>query len=205
MRSNLPLGQRNQWPTCVSNPTRGLPGVVAGATTLAVLTVAFGAMALGVPYFWVAFPVGFGVVLPAAVGLAGWFEASSARAGTPAPRSSDDGAGSVAGRDETVHDDALQTLRGRYARGELDESEFERRVERLLETETVKQAADWTRADSRRSARDGIVTDTDAPHDRDGRGQRDGRGRRDEGGRSGDDRRDDIGGDGDGDEGADRV
>jgi hypothetical protein len=159
MRSNPPLEQRNQWPSCVSNPTRGLPGVVAGVITLAVLTVAFGAMALGVPYFWVAFPVGFGVVLPVAVGLAGRFEASSARTGTPTPRPSDDAAGPVADRDEVVHDEALQTLRGRYARGELDEAEFERRVERLLETETVQQAADWTRADSRRPARDGSGTD----------------------------------------------
>jgi hypothetical protein len=159
MRSNPSLERRTQWPTCASNPTRGLPGVVAGVITLAVLTVAFGAMALGVPYFWVAFPVGFGVVLPVAVGLAGRFEASSARTGTPTPRPSDDAAGPVADRDEVVHDEALQTLRGRYARGELDEAEFERRVERLLETETVQQAADWTRADSRRPARDGSGTD----------------------------------------------
>jgi hypothetical protein len=197
MRSNPSLERRTQWPTCVSNPTRGLPGVVAGVITLAVLTVAFGAMALGVPYFWVAFPVGFGVVLPVAVGLAGRFGASSAPTRTPAPRSSDDGAGPVADRDETTHDEALQTIRGRYARGELDEVEFERRVERLLETETVQQAADWTRADSRRPARDGTGTDTDATHDRNERG------RRDDDGHRGDDRRDDI--DGDGDEGTDRV
>lgn len=34
-------------------------------------------------------------------------------------------------------DDPLSTLRDRYARGEIDEAEFERRVERLLETEDV--------------------------------------------------------------------
>jgi hypothetical protein len=35
---------------------------------------------------------------------------------------------------------ALDRLRERYAAGEIDEAEFERRVERLLETETVADA-----------------------------------------------------------------
>lgn len=34
-------------------------------------------------------------------------------------------------------DSALASLRERYARGEIDEEEFERRVERLLETEDL--------------------------------------------------------------------
>lgn len=33
--------------------------------------------------------------------------------------------------------EALTTLRDRYARGEIDELEFERRLERLLDTETM--------------------------------------------------------------------
>lgn len=36
--------------------------------------------------------------------------------------------------------DALTVLRRRYARGELDQAEFERRLDDLLETETVEQA-----------------------------------------------------------------
>jgi uncharacterized membrane protein len=35
-------------------------------------------------------------------------------------------------------DDALETLRQRYARGELTDEQFERKVEQLLETETLE-------------------------------------------------------------------
>lgn len=39
------------------------------------------------------------------------------------------------------NDDPVATLRDRYARGELTESEFERRLDRLLETETADRSA----------------------------------------------------------------
>ncbi|WP_227357027.1 SHOCT domain-containing protein [Haladaptatus salinisoli] len=38
--------------------------------------------------------------------------------------------------------DALETLRDRYARGELTDEQFERKLERLLETETVEDVED---------------------------------------------------------------
>ena len=44
--------------------------------------------------------------------------------------------------------DALETLRQRYAAGELTESEFEAKVERLLETETVADARKRTASDT---------------------------------------------------------
>jgi hypothetical protein len=43
--------------------------VVSGIVSLLTLGTAFGLLALGVEYFWVAFPVGFGGVLPVALGL----------------------------------------------------------------------------------------------------------------------------------------
>jgi len=95
-----------------------LLGAVVGGVTAVTLAVAFGLMFLGVPWFWVAFPVGFGGVLPMAMGLVKLYERRQASA--PA---------------EQV-DDPLATLRERYARGELSDAEFERQVERLLETES---------------------------------------------------------------------
>jgi hypothetical protein len=91
----------------------------AGVVSLAVLAVGLGGLALGIDWAWVAFPVGYGGVLPLAVSRA------RSRAGA---ESATDGA-----TDEA--DDALATLRRRYADGEIDDLEFERRLERLLETE----------------------------------------------------------------------
>lgn len=98
----------------------GLEAVAAGAVTALTLLVAFGLLAAGVSWFWIAFPVGFGGGLPLAVGLARLYQRGESEPST----------------DET-EDDALDTLRERYARGELTDAEFERQVETLLETEPV--------------------------------------------------------------------
>lgn len=91
----------------------------AGLVSMAVLAVGLGGLALGVEWAWVAFPLGYGGVLPLAVGWA----KSRGRSG------------SVDGRHRDDADEALATLRERYARGDIDDLEFERRVERLVETE----------------------------------------------------------------------
>jgi len=78
--------------------------------------------------FWLVFVVGFVAVLPAATKLAEWYESR------PADEDEADG------EDEDKQASALATLRDRYASGEIDETEFERRVERLLETESVEDA-----------------------------------------------------------------
>ncbi|WP_253737789.1 SHOCT domain-containing protein [Halohasta salina] len=107
-----------------------LQSIVAGATTGLVLTVAFALLALGVPWFWVVFPVGFGGLLPVALGVTKWYEQRQTDHRTPASEST-----------TTAEEEALETLRNRYARGEIDEAEFEQRLEALLETESVDDAA----------------------------------------------------------------
>ena len=46
---------------------------------------------------------------------------------------------------ETDNRDALETLRNRYARGELTDEQFERKVERLLDTESIEAIEDQYR------------------------------------------------------------
>ncbi|MEF8973574.1 MAG: SHOCT domain-containing protein [Haloarcula sp.] len=95
--------------------------MIAGGVTVLTLGVAFGLLALDVRSFWVAFPVGFGVVLPGAIALARTGPAGERRNATAS---------------RTVESStSLEVLRGRYAAGELSDEEFEHRVERLLESE----------------------------------------------------------------------
>ncbi|QRV14294.1 SHOCT domain-containing protein [Haloterrigena salifodinae] len=60
--------------------------------------------------------------------------------------------------------DALETLRDRYAAGELTDDQFERKLERLLETGTLEDADEWVRGRDRDRGADG---------DENGNGERD--------------------------------
>ncbi|WP_432764874.1 SHOCT domain-containing protein [Halobaculum limi] len=94
--------------------------VVSGVTAVT-LAVAFGFLALGVNSFWIAFPVGFGVILPGALAVAHNYRAEDRR-----------------NVDNTRTEESpteLEVLRRRYAAGELSDEEFEQRVEHLLESE----------------------------------------------------------------------
>lgn len=94
--------------------------LVSAAITALTLVVAFGLLALDVEYFWVVFVLGFGVVLPTSLGVVAvvWTDREShdTRSAADDPRT------------------PLDELRHQYARGEITDEEFERRVERLLET-----------------------------------------------------------------------
>ncbi|QZY00505.1 SHOCT domain-containing protein [Halobaculum rubrum] len=50
--------------------------------------------------------------------------------------------------------DALGTLRDRYARGELTDEQFERKLDRLLETESLEDAEDRVERDRRTGERE---------------------------------------------------
>jgi uncharacterized membrane protein len=63
------------------------------------------------------------------------------------------GQGSNRNRDPTAaggNADAIDRLRSRYAEGDLTDEQFERKLDRLLETETPEDAAEW-----RKRERDG--------------------------------------------------
>lgn len=55
---------------------------------------------------------------------------------------SDEDHASAPAANESSDESALQTLRDRYARGELTDEEFERKLERLLETEDIPTEKD---------------------------------------------------------------
>jgi hypothetical protein len=59
---------RNE-PRSLARNRLGLALVVSGIVTILTLGTAFGLLAVGVEFFWIAFPVGFGGVLPIALGL----------------------------------------------------------------------------------------------------------------------------------------
>jgi len=78
-------------------------------------------------------------------------------------RERDRPSGATRGDERDDEDDALQRLRERYAAGEIDDVEFERRLERLLETEGVEvpDGADLTD-----SAGAGVDLSADADRER---------------------------------------
>lgn len=119
------------------------------ASTL-VTGVWLGALLLGQEWWWIAMLLGYAVVVPIVATLFGddtesgswrdddwWGESEdwwggwgtwtsdgeSAADGTPAP---------------TTEETPLETLRRRYAAGELTDAQFERKLERLLETDTLE-------------------------------------------------------------------
>lgn len=108
-----------------------LQEVVGGLVTALTLLAAFGSLALGIQLWWVFFIVGFAGVMPLAVGLTRLYES---RQESESP---------VASPPTGADEEALATLRRRYAAGEIDEGEFEHRVERLLETESVADAREY--------------------------------------------------------------
>jgi uncharacterized membrane protein len=109
--------------SAVSTRVTGHTDRVTTLVSLSVLGLGVVAMALDVTGFWLVWAVGFGVVVPAVAVLRGR-----------------DGSAVGGARDGDGVDDALATLRERYARGELSEAAFEAKLEALLETETPEGA-----------------------------------------------------------------
>jgi uncharacterized membrane protein len=137
---------------------------VVGAVTLLVLGAGLGSL-FGLPLlvrieFWVIFAIGFAVVVPLVSLLRGRDDDSEARRDSGA----DTEQVAAAESDDGV-DAALDRLRDRYARGELSEAQFERKLEALLETETPEDARERL---ERTDASDVRVDDTAREFERDG-------------------------------------
>ena len=100
-----------------------------GIFVLLTLGAGFVAMAAGMPYFFLIWVLGFAVVLPILGILFPEDEADSELA--------EDEQGA------DVSTDPLTSLRDQYARGDLTDEEFERKLDRLLESESPENAAEW--------------------------------------------------------------
>ena len=139
-----------------SEPFADADDPVVGAVALAVLGAGLGSL-FGVPVldaieFWVIFAIGYAVVVP----LVSLFRGRSAESARDRPRESrrDGSEGADADADADA-DDALDRLRDRYARGELSEAQFERKLETLLETETPEDARERIDRAAEPDGRDG--------------------------------------------------
>ncbi|MDJ1431001.1 SHOCT domain-containing protein [Halostagnicola sp. A-GB9-2] len=69
-----------------------------------------------------------------------WSGETDSNDGTPTQQGSQSGRETSTGQDNR---EALETLRSRYAAGELTDAQFERKLERLLETETLEDVEQW--------------------------------------------------------------
>lgn len=126
---------------------------LTGVTAIAVLGVALTALFLGFSWFWMVFVIGYAVVVPIVAVLTGAgdeddeVDVADGRTGRETASTAD------RTPDSTV--DALDRLRDRYARGELTDEQFERKLDRLLETETLEDARDYAaRTDGREAVRE---------------------------------------------------
>ena len=130
-----------------------------GIASMLVTGLWLGAMFTGQEWWLAALLVGYVVVVPLVAVLFGdeedreeWFDDWTTDSSTDADADAD----SDRDRTDSSGDrrDALETLRDRYAAGELTDEQFERKLERLLETETLEDADAWVRERERVRDRD---------------------------------------------------
>lgn len=107
-----------------------------GIIALLTLGLGFVGMVAGIEYFFVIWVLGFAVVLPILGILFGETDTDKELDMNRERTTEDDQ------RTESSTD-ALTTLRNRYARGALTDETFERKLDRLLETESPENASEW--------------------------------------------------------------
>lgn len=136
---------------------------LTGIVSLLVTGVWMTGLFTGQDWWLPALIVGYAVVLPIVGILAGEDTDADDWVDLDDSQSTDTSERRHAERDASGEStkDALETLRDRYARGELTEAQFERKLDRLLETESVEDAETYRRRARRDAAetRDGEARD----------------------------------------------
>lgn len=128
---------------------------LTGATAIGVLGVALTAMFLGYDWFWMVFVIGYAVVLPLVAILTGADGEEAGADWQPETDGADaDVEADVGTAEPTSKQDALELLRERYARGELSDEQFDRKLDRLLGTESLEDAREAVRESADRRADD---------------------------------------------------
>jgi hypothetical protein len=155
----------------MSTPLERAREEFTGILVFLILGAGFVALFLNQPWFWMVWVLGFAVLLPIVGILTGETEedeeASPIGARRSGTESTTSASTSTARTDEGV-EDALETLRARYARGDLSDEQFERKLEALLETETPEEARERVRrGDPDERVGSGPATDRDRDQDRD--------------------------------------
>jgi uncharacterized membrane protein len=105
-----------------------------GIVSVLIFSVGLVALFAGVNLFWLVWTLGFPILLPLVATLTNDDEDEADvehETNQPTERS-----------DEETSD-ALATLRDRYARGDLTDEQFERKLDALLETHSPESAAEW--------------------------------------------------------------
>jgi hypothetical protein len=145
------------------SPTDRLRENAVSVTSMLVISAGLLSLFTGVGPFWLIFLLGFFVLVPLVALLFGdekeraawwddwlgdesdweeWWDWSGSKETEPRKEHGS------ADR-EPSNRDALETLRHRYARGDLTDEQFERKLERLLETDSLENVEDRQRAKER--------------------------------------------------------
>jgi uncharacterized membrane protein len=142
----------------MSTPLERAREEFTGILVFLILGAGFVALFAGYSWFWMVWVLGFAVLLPIVGILTGETEEDDEELPIGARRTGTETSHSGT-HDERV-EDALETLRARYARGDLSDEQFERKLEALLETESPEEARDRVRR-----TRAGPNSDDDAESD----------------------------------------
>jgi len=124
-------------------PVTRLRENATGITSLLVTAFWMGAMFTDQEWWLAALLVGYVAVVPLVAILFGDEDERREWADDYLP--TDDAETDTAAEPTDSTTDALETLRERYAAGELTDEQFERKLERLLDTETLEEAQEWAR------------------------------------------------------------